>query len=221
MAIYYEEMNRKSIIRRVEDFVKNSIREFDCGHDWHHITRVRRLALEIGYEENAGNPLAIELASLLHETGDSKFRKPGDRGAGELISELLGKLEVERDIINEVVEVNRYISFSSKLKQPVKSTVLKIVQDADRLDAIGAIGIARAFSYGGFRNHPLYNPDENNMLQEGPGIGASTIAHFYEKLLLLKDMMNTETGRIIAEERHLFLQKFLEVFHKEWRFGAL
>lgn len=215
MAIYYKEMDRKLLISKVEDFVKESIKEYDRGHDWYHIERVRNLSLAIATDENVEYNLTIELAALLHDTGDSKFRKTGDRDAGEIITDLLLKLEVEKDIINDVVIVNKYISFSSKEKQSKKSDVLKIVQDADRIDAIGAIGIARAFSYGGFRNNPIYIPDEKS-----DSTSKSTIGHFHDKLLKLKDLMNTSTGSRIAEERHKFLEKFLEQFFTEWDFGT-
>jgi uncharacterized protein len=207
-------MDRKLITGKVEDFVRNSIKGFDGGHDWYHIERVRKLAYAICEEENAEQSLAVELAALLHDIGDSKFRKAEDHDAGELISELLIDLGVGKDIIDEVVKVNRYISFSSAEMQTEKSIVYKIVQDADRLDAIGAIGIARAFNYGGFRNNSIYNPDERP-----GGSSKSTIGHFYDKLLKLKDLMNTHTGLKIAEERHKFLETFLEQFYKEWNFG--
>jgi uncharacterized protein len=213
MTIYYEEMDRKLQITKVENFVRENITGYDAGHDWYHIERVRNLSLVIGTEEKIRNTLAVELAALLHDIGDSKFRKPGDSNAGELISELLQSLEVERDIISAVVNINKNISFSTKEKQVEKSDIFKIVQDADRLDAIGAIGIARAFNYGGYRNNPIYIPDERTA-----GNSKSTIGHFYDKLLKLKDLMNTHAGRRIAEERHEILIWFLDEFYKEWDF---
>jgi len=213
MAIYSEEMERKLQISKVEDFVKVNIRGFDAGHDWYHIERVRKLALALGKEEKVSNTLTVELAALLHDIGDSKFRKPGDCNAGELIADLLTSLQIEKEIIDEVIIVNNCISFSSKEKQVIKTQVFRIVQDADRLDAIGAIGIARAFNYGGFRNNPIYIPDEKST-----GNSSSTIGHFYDKLLKLKEMMNTTAGRKIAEERHEILVRFLKEFYKEWDF---
>jgi uncharacterized protein len=204
-------MDRKSIIESVEAFVKENVRDYDKGHDWYHIQRVRYLAHVIGKEENAGNDYVIELAALLHDTGDSKFRKHDDRDAGEVITELLDRLGVEKGIIEEVVKVNRYISFSSREKYTEKSEIFKIVQDADRLDAIGAIGIARAFNYGGFRNNAIYLPEEST-----EGRSKSTIGHFHDKLLKLNGMMNTSSGRRIGGKRHKILERFLKQFYDEW-----
>jgi uncharacterized protein len=203
-------------IELTERFVKEHLSGYDSGHDWWHITRVRDMAVHIHKAERKGNKNVIEMAALLHDIGDSKFRKHGDPDPGVIISGFLKSLDVEDDQISEVVRINRFISFSSQKKPDIKSDEFNIVQDADRLDAIGAIGIARAFSYGGFRNNALYQPDVNSKLQEGPGCGNSTIAHFYEKLLVLKDMMNTETGRVIAEERHTYIVDFLKRFFEEW-----
>lgn len=213
MPIYYKEMERKLIINKIEDFVKASIRDYDSGHDWYHIERVRNLSLTIAEEEKVESLFTVELAALLHDTGDSKFTKPGDCDARESITELLINLGVEHGLIEEVVKVNRCISFSSKEKQSEKSIVFKIVQDSDRLDAIGALGIARAFNYGGFRNNAIYIPEEISN-----GNSKSTIGHFHDKLLRLKDLMNTPTGSRIAEGRHKFLETFLEQFYLEWNF---
>jgi uncharacterized protein len=213
MTIYFEKMDIKQKISKVEEFVRENIKGYDSGHDWYHIVRVRNMALFIGAEEKVSNTFAIELAALLHDTGDSKFRNLDDHDSGELITELLLGLEVEQDIIEVVVMVNRYISFSSKEKQYELRDVFKIVQDADRLDAIGAIGIARALNYGGYRNNPIYLPDDASA-----GSSKSTIGHFYDKLLKLKGLMNTITGRRIAEERHEILERYLDEFYKEWNF---
>jgi uncharacterized protein len=216
MAINYKEMERKLQISKIEDFVKENIKGYDGGHDWYHIDRVRNLALAIGREEEVSNSLTVELAALLHDIGDSKFRKPEDINACEKITELLNRLSFGEEIISEVIKVNSCISFSSGKKEIEKSDVFKIVQDADRLDAIGAIGIARAFNYGGYRNNPIYIPDE-----KPSGNSRSTIGHFYDKLLKLKDMINTATGRRIAEERHEILVRFLDEFYKEWDFPTI
>jgi uncharacterized protein len=207
-------MNTTDIIRAVEEFAKISTREFDSGHDWWHLNRVRNLALFIQQSENKGDRFIVELAALLHDVDDKKFRKDGGAGAEKIITDLLNLHSVEADVIKEVVRINKYISFSSEQKIEIKSDDLKIVQDADRLDAIGAIGVARAFNYGGFKNNAIYVPDV-----EGQGLKPSTVAHFYEKLLLLKDMMNTSAGREMAMERHNFLEKFLTQFYKEWNTG--
>jgi uncharacterized protein len=203
-------------VELAEKFVKEHLSGTDSGHDWWHIARVRKMAVHIHKAENKGNRTIIEMGALLHDIGDSKFRKQDDPDPGAVISGFLKSLNINDEQIAAVVRINRFISFSSRDKNDEKSDELMIVQDADRLDAIGAIGIARAFSYGGFRNNPIYNPDVNNELQDGPGTGASTIAHFYEKLLKLKGLMNTETGMKIAEYRHKCLENFLEKFFEEW-----
>lgn len=210
-------MSRENI-ELVEKFVKEHLSGFDCGHDWWHISRVRSLAVYIQEAEKMGDRIIIELGALLHDIGDSKFRKHGDEDPEKIISDLLRSLNADEEQIAGVVQINRHISFSSGESNIKKSNELMIVQDADRLDAIGAIGIARAFSYGGFRNNPIYLPDDNNEVKEGPGTDKSTIAHFYDKLLKLKDMMNTGTGKKIAEDRHRVLEDFLEEFYQEWNF---
>jgi uncharacterized protein len=204
-------MNSNDIIKEIEDFAKSGSKEFDSGHDWWHLDRVRNLALHLQTAENTGDRFLIEVSALLHDIDDRKFRKGDGPGAELIISDLLQRCGIDDNIVNEVVMINKYISFSSDAKIEVRSPEFLIVQDADRLDAIGAIGIARAFNYGGFRNNAIYIPGKN-----GYGLSPSTIAHFYDKLLLLRDMMNTATGRKLAEERHLFLEKFLDQFYREW-----
>ncbi|MBA4323082.1 MAG: phosphohydrolase, partial [Odoribacter sp.] len=207
-------MNTVRIIRGIEDFAKKSTKDFDSGHDWWHLHRVRNTALHLQESENSGDRLIIEISALLHDIDDKKFRKNGRPGADIIISELLDSLGVKGSIITEVIQINKYISFSSDAKIEIRSPEFLIVQDADRLDAIGAIGIARAFNYGGFRNNAIYIPET-----EGYGIIPSTIGHFYDKLLLLSGMMNTSGGRKMAEERHIFLERYLEQFYREWNPG--
>jgi uncharacterized protein len=208
-------MNRKEIINEIETFAQESTMGFDSGHDWWHLQRVRNLALSLQVEENTGDPFIIELAALLHDVDDRKFRKTGDPSAAHIITELLHKLGVEEKIVNEVVRINKYISFSSGTKNEAASPEFYIVQDADRLDAIGAIGIARAFNYGGFRNNAIYIPINKKGEME-----PSTIGHFHDKLLKLKDLMNTLGGKKLAEKRHLFLEKFLFEFYSEWNING-
>ncbi len=172
------------------------------------------MAVHIHEAERKGNRTIIELGALMHDLGDSKFKKQDDPDPGEVISEFLNGLGIDNEQITEVVQISRYISFSSREKISKMSDEFMIVQDADRLDAIGAIGIARAFSYGGFRNNPIYIPDEISS-----GVSRSTIGHFHDKLLKLKDLMNTPAGRKIAEERHKILERFLEEFYREWNQG--
>lgn len=200
-------MNSESIIPYVEKFVRENLAGHDGGHDWWHIDRVRKLALGICLSEGNDDPLVVELASLLHDIGDSKFNG-GDRE--ELLmkaDQLLAGLGADEKSRNEILFINRNISFSKGGKPAGTSAVFDIVQDADRLDAMGAVGIARAFNYGGFRNNPIYDP---------AGEVPSTIAHFHEKLLKLKDLMNTRTGRRLAGERHRYMETFLERFYKDW-----
>jgi uncharacterized protein len=208
------EMNTSRVIKAVEDFAKKSTGEFDSGHDWWHLHRVRSLSLYIHREEKVGDRFIIEISALLHDVDDSKFRRSGNQGAEAIISDLLHRAGVTESIIHEVVKINKYISFSSGADTDSKSSEFLIVQDADRLDAIGAIGIARAFNYGGFRNNAIFIPEV-----EGKGLSPSTIAHFYDKLLLLSGMMNTSTGKKLAFDRHRFLEKFLAQFYKEWNAG--
>jgi uncharacterized protein len=199
-----------------ERFVKEHLSGYDSGHDWWHIARVRDMAVHIHEVERKGNRTIIEFGALMHDLGDSKFKKQDDPDTGEVISEFLNSLGIDSLQIAEVVRINRYISFSSHEKISKMSDEFMIVQDADRLDAIGAIGIARAFSYGGFRNNPIFIPDKISS-----GASRSTIGHFHDKLLKLKDMMNTQTGRVIAEGRHKIMEKFLEEFYEEWNYIQL
>jgi uncharacterized protein len=207
-------MNTKLVIRAVEDFAMSSITEYDSGHDWWHLQRVRNLALYLQKEEKKGDRFIIEISALLHDIDDKKFRKSGNIGAETIIAGFLQKSGVDESVINEVVRINKFISFSSPEKTDNKSAEFSIVQDADRLDAIGAIGIARAFNYGGFRNNPIWIPGK-----DGQPHVPSTISHFYDKLLLLSSMMNTKTAKKLAVERHRFLEIFLEQFYSEWNTG--
>lgn len=206
-------MNENQVINRIEDFSKKSTQGFDSGHDWWHLNRVRNLALYLQQAENTGDRFIIEISALLHDIDDKKFRTTGGPGADAIISELLMELEVRENIVHEVIRINKYISFSSGAKNEISSPEFLIVQDADRLDAIGAIGIARAFNYGGFRNNAIYIPENDGLVNN-----SSTIGHFYDKLLLLRDMMNTSTARELASERHEILEQFLENFYHEWDF---
>ena len=206
-------MNETEVLIRVEDFARSSTVEFDSGHDWWHLQRVRNLALYLQKSENKGDRFVIELSALLHDVGDSKFKKAAGPGADSIISDLLKDCGLAENIITEVIRINKYISFSNKGTLKNRSVEFDIVQDADRLDAIGAIGIARAFNYGGFKNNAIFIP-ENGKSSKRP----STILHFYEKLLLLKDMMNTHTAVVLALERHSILKEFLVNFYKEWYF---
>jgi uncharacterized protein len=210
----------EKIIQLTEDFVKETLNEAEGGHDWWHVYRVRKLAIRIGEEENA-DLFVVQLAALLHDIADPKFNDGDEEIGPRLAREFLNRLEVAQEITDHVDAIIRNISFHKTFEhQNFNSLELQVVQDADRLDAIGAIGIARTFNYGGHKNFPLYDPDikpETHQNKESyKKSQAPTLNHFYEKLFLLKDMMNTKTGKQMAEERHRFMEVFVERFLREW-----
>lgn len=212
--------HEESVIEQTIAFVKQTLANAEGGHDWWHIQRVWQLSRTIATVEKA-SLFVVELGALLHDIADSKFHDGNEDLGAQKAREFLSALKVDEATIEHVVQIIDNISFKGgKEAQKFKSIELDIVQDADRLDAIGAIGIARTFNYGGFKNRELYNPDIKPNLQmtkeEYKNSTAPTINHFYEKLLLLKDRMNTETGRNMAEYRHLFMEAFLEEFYREW-----
>jgi uncharacterized protein len=207
-------MNRIDQIAATEEFVRQRISEYDSGHDWWHIERVRKLAQYINEREKKADPFKLEIAVLLHDTVDSKFRNANSEDGYLAVKNFLVSICLS-EVSHQVIEVIKNVSFSNnKPEGNLKDPLLLIIQDADRIDAIGAIGVARAFNYGGFRNNPIYIPGEIST-----GRSISTIGHFYDKLLKLKGLMNTQTGKDLAEDRHLYLESFLEQFYKEWEFG--
>lgn len=212
--------SEQEIISEVSAFVKEAMQQHDSGHGWSHIERVVRLACHIHDCEGRGDRLIIMLGALMHDIGDHKFA--AHDGPAE-IRRLLGSLGVPASVTEEVVSINVNISFSKGKHDMVKSDELKVVQDADRLDAMGAIGIARAFGYGGFKGREIYDPRAGR--PGAPGLAssstksASTVHHFYDKLLMLRELMNTATGRKLADERHDFMVRFLEQFFSEWNYG--
>jgi uncharacterized protein len=206
-------MNKEEIIKITEAFVRQNMEGYDSSHDWWHIERVRKLSLFINEQEILADPFTLDIAALLHDSVDSKFASDNPERGYRLIREFMNEAGLT-EIREQVIEVIRNVSFSNKNQSGnLSDPVLLIIQDADRLDAIGAIGIARAFNYGGFRNNIIYNPD---IEQSNP----STINHFYEKLLILKYRMNTLTAKRLAIERHEFLVLFLKQFYKEWEFDT-
>ena len=218
-------MTDTEIVEETIAFVKETLQHAEGGHDWFHIQRVFNNTMLIAKDEKV-NVLVVSLGALLHDIADSKFHN-GDESLGpQLAKEFLLSLNVPKPTINHVVKIIKHISFKSSLtdakqkKKPFTSKELQVVQDADRLDALGAIGIARAFNYGGFKNRGLHDPSippKLNMTKEEYKMSkAPTINHFYEKLLLLADKMNTRTGKKLAQQRHQFMLNYLEQFHREW-----
>lgn len=209
-----------SVIDNTILFVKNKLQNAEAGHDWFHIDRVYRNSLLIANEEECDLGV-VKLAALLHDIADSKFNDGDETIGPKTARTFLEKENISQETINHVVAIIENISFKGgNFEKKFTSKELEIVQDADRLDAIGAIGIARTFNYGGFKNRQLYNPEIAPQLkmtkEEYKNSEAPTINHFYEKLLLLKDKMNTETGKKIAQERHRFMELFLSQFYAEW-----
>ena len=207
-------------INQTVQFVKHSLSGAETGHDWWHINRVWNNAKLIGQTETA-NQFVVELAALLHDIADSKFHDGDEEIGPQRAGVFLKSIQVEESVISHVQQIIRNMSFKASLGEVnFHSKEMEIVQDADRLDAIGAIGIARAFTYGGFKNRELYNPEIppalNMSKEEYKNSTTPTINHFYEKLLLLKDKMNTDTGSRIAGERHQFMLTYLAQFNNEW-----
>ncbi|MCX2473020.1 HD domain-containing protein [Pedobacter sp. MC2016-05] len=209
-----------SSIQKTIDFVKQTLANAEAGHDWFHIERVYKTAQNINRKEN-GDELVVAFSALLHDIADPKFNGGDETLGPEMAAVFLQSIHVDQAIIDHVKLIIENMSFKNSFDQNVfTSKEMQIVQDADRLDAIGAIGIARAFTYGGFKNRVLYDPaikPEQHLSKETyKNTTAPTINHFYEKLLLLKDLMNTAAGKTIAEERHEFMLLYLAHFYSEW-----
>ena len=209
-----------NLIDKTIAFVKEKLEGAEAGHDWFHIERVWKIARKIA-EKEGGNLERIERSALLHDIADPKFHNGDEVLALEISRGFLESENVSEDIVEQVLFIIKNISFKNRGELPENMPLeLKIVQDADRLDAIGAIGIARTFNFGGFKNNLMYHPEIKPNLhqtkEEYKKSNGTTINHFYEKLLLLKDLMNTETAKKIASERHDFMLKFLDEFYKEW-----
>lgn len=213
-------MNQETQLKQTKLFVKEQLADAEGGHDWFHILRVYNNALLIAKTEPV-NLFVVQLGALLHDIADSKFHDGNESVGPQKAREFLFKLNVDSSIIEHVVKIIENISFKGGNEaQKFKSPELDVIQDADRLDAIGAIGIARCFNYGGFKNRAIFDPNIKPNLkmtkEEYKTSTAPSINHFYEKLLLLKDRMNTKTGYKIAAERHQFMLQFLDQFYNEW-----
>lgn len=214
-------MTKETLIKSTIAFVKQELKDAEGGHDWFHTERVYKNALLVSKNEKV-NQLVVALAALLHDIADPKFHNGDETVGPRVASEFLLQQNVDSEIIEHVSKIIENMSFKNSfdLNTSFTSKEMEVVQDADRLDAIGAIGIARCFNYGGFKNRALCNPEIlpnlNMKKAEYKAAKAPTINHFYEKLLLLKDLMNTKTGKRIAEKRHIFMEEYLKQFHAEW-----
>ncbi|MCG2792963.1 MAG: HD domain-containing protein [Weeksellaceae bacterium] len=211
------EMN---IINNTINFVQQKLDGAEAGHDWFHIERVWKLSRHLQQKEG-GDLLVIELAALLHDIADPKFHDGEETIAATIATEFLSEQKVEQEILEKVIFILKNMSFKNRNDAPKDLPLeLKIVQDADRLDAIGAIGIARTFNFGGYKNNLMYDPAIEPQLHQSKETykksNGTTINHFYEKLLLLKDLLNTGAAKEIAEHRHQFMLQFLAEFYKEW-----
>ncbi|MDF2035486.1 HD domain-containing protein [Cytobacillus oceanisediminis] len=209
----------EKIIHITEKFVRDTFGEDTTGHDWHHIERVRKNALYIAKKEQAGDSFFIEMAALLHDIPDAKLNTSKESGERKL-SDFLQEIEIAEEASSSIKTIIDSVSFKGGNNQKVLSVEAKIVQDADRLDAIGAVGIARAFAYGGKKGQPIYDlclEIRKEMTEDEYRNGkSSSINHFYEKLLKLRDLLNTDTAREMAEERHQMMEQYLHQFFKEW-----
>ncbi|WP_313307257.1 HD domain-containing protein [Epilithonimonas hominis] len=208
------------LIHKTINLVQEKLEGTESGHDWFHIERVWKLSLKI-QEKEGGDKLIIELAALLHDIADPKFHNGDETLATKIVRNFLIEQNLDPIIIEKVIFIIENMSFKNRNDVPENLPLeLKIVQDADRLDAIGAIGIARTFNFGGYKNNLIYHPDIkpklNQTKEEYKKSNGTTINHFYEKLLLLKDLLNTDTAKNIADHRHQFMLQFLEEFYNEW-----
>lgn len=215
-------MSHQSIIDQTIAFVKKELDNAEGGHDWFHIERVWRTSKHIAKSEKDVHLLVVELGALLHDIADSKFHDGDEKIGPEKAKAFMNEIKVEEEVSDHVVKIIENISFKGGHKSSdFQSIELEIVQDADRLDAIGAIGIARAFNYGGHKGFALYNPEippkEHQSKEEYKSSNAPTINHFYEKLLKLKGLMNTSTGKALAKQRHDFMESYLDQFYMEWQ----
>lgn len=220
MDLYkFDYMEKQQIISKTEKYIRE-VFEKDCtGHDWWHIFRVRKLALKIAENENA-DLFVVEMAALLHDLDDWKLSN-NTNGKPEKTIEWLTQFDMPANETDHIIEIINEVSFKGAGVETVAGSIeSKVVQDADRLDAIGAIGVARTFAYGGHKNrliyHPGIKPEMHKSFEDYKKTTAPTINHFYEKLLLLKDRINTDTAMKMAEKRHRFMLNFLNQFYEEW-----
>ncbi|WP_188207526.1 HD domain-containing protein [Alkalibacillus aidingensis] len=211
-------MNKEKVIELTITFVRQELSGEGSGHDWWHIYRVTEMTKTIAQEEGA-DQFICTMAALLHDLADEKVAGSEEKGLAT-VREWLTKQEIPLDQQGEIIEIIQTISFKGGHGKELTSIEAQVVQDADRLDAIGAIGIARCFTFGGSKGHLMHDPEEKPKEQmteeEYRKRNGTAVNHFYEKLLKLKDLMNTSTGKELAKERHRFMQDFLEQFYAEW-----
>lgn len=200
--------------------VQKTLDGAEAGHDWFHIERVWKLSTHIAQQHPEANAEVVALGALLHDIADAKFHNGDEQLGPKIAAQFLQEQGAAPELIDQVVYIIRNISFKNRVEVSHYPIELQIVQDADRLDAIGAIGIARTFNFGGYKNNPMHDPEQAPRTGMNKEVykksNGTTINHFYEKLLLLKDMMHTETARKLAEERHQLMLTFLDAFYKEW-----
>ncbi len=213
-------MDKEKVLNQTKQYIQDKLSGEGSGHDWWHVYRVWKNAVAIGRNEGV-DLFVVELAATLHDISDWKFNKGDEEVGPRLAREWLQKMQVEESVITHVCEIIKEMSFKGAgVKTIIRTKEGQVVQDADRLDAIGAIGIARTFAYGGHKGREIYNPEIkpefHDSFERYKNNAGPTINHFYEKLLLLKDLMNTKTAKKIAEQRHKYMEKYLERFYKEW-----
>ncbi len=213
-------MDKGEILKQTEAYVRKTLEGEGSGHDWWHIDCVRKTALYVAKQEKA-DLYIVELAALLHDIADWKFTGGDDDVGPRIAKEWLLKMEAGEEVAEHVCHIIKDLSFKGAgVATPMRTIEGKIVQDADRLQALGAIGIARCFAYGGSKGREIWNPNEKPVMHQSfeqyKSNKSSSLIHFYEKLLLLKDRMNTATGKKLAEERHLHMEQFLKQFYSEW-----
>ncbi len=214
-------MDKTQVLKRAQTYVRTLFENEGTGHDWWHLVRVRNMALRLCEETPGADTFIVELAAWLHDVGDHKFHD-GDFEIGpKMVGEQLRLMGAEPEVVGRVMAIVTEVSFKGAgVPTPVSSLESAIVQDADRLDAMGAIGIARVFAYGGSKGSPLWDPEEKPVLHSDSaayaGSKGSSVNHFYEKLLLLRDRLNTDAAKSIAGSRHAFMLEYLNRFYKEW-----
>ena len=214
-------MNKQRIIDKTKEHLRKMFEKEGTGHDWWHIQRVLNNAIAIAKKEKRADMFIVQMGALLHDIADFKFNGGDDTLGGKVAYKWMKDNKLDEPLIAKVVHIVDNVTFKGLgVKSKMKSLEGKIVQDADRLDALGAIGVARAFAYGGYKQRSIYDPEikirKNMKFAEYKKGTESTLNHFHEKLLHLKSLMNTKTGKYMAFERHKFIENYLREFYAEW-----